>query len=35
MSTIFMEKLTLSDLGKVFSRRHFDVVFLFIPENRI
>ena len=27
--------LTLSTLGKIFSRRHFDIFFLFFPENRI
>ena len=27
--------LTLSTLGKIFSRRHFEIFFLFFPENRI
>ena len=25
--------LTLSTLGKIFSRRHFEIFFLFFPEN--
>ena len=27
--------LTLSTLGKIFSRRHFEIFFLFFSENRI
>ena len=27
--------LTLSTLGKIFSRRHIEIFFLFFPENRI
>ena len=27
--------LTLSILGKIFSRQHFEILFLFFPENRI
>ena len=27
--------LTLSTLGKIFSRQHFEIFFLFFPENRI
>ena len=27
--------LTLSTLGKIFSRRYFEIFFLFFPENRI
>ena len=29
------DALTLSTLGKIFSRRHFEIFFLFFPENRI
>ena len=29
------KNLTLSTLGKIFSRRHFEIFFLFFPENRI
>ena len=32
---IFSGFLTLSTLGKIFSRRHFEIFFLFFPENRI
>ena len=28
-------QLTLSTLGKIFSRQHFEVFVLFFPENRI
>ena len=30
-----MNPLTLSTLSKIFSRRHFEIFFLFFPENRI
>ena len=29
------DSLTLSTLGKIFSRQHFEIFFLFFPENRI
>ena len=29
------ELVMLSTLGKIFSRRHFEILFLFFPENRI
>ena len=30
-----MTHLMLSMLGKIFSRQHIEIVFLFFPENRI
>ena len=34
-ATAVIGALTLSTLGKIFSRRHFEIFFLFFPENRI
>ena len=35
MRELFVQTLTLSTLGTIFSRRHFEIFFSFFQENRI
>ena len=35
MSDLFVQTVTLSTLGKIFNRRHFEIFFSFFQENRI
>ena len=35
MRDLFLQTITLSTLGKIFSRRHFEIFFSFFQENRI
>ena len=35
MCDLFLQTITLSTLGKIFSRRHFEIFFSFFQENRI
>ena len=35
MHNMFVQTITLSTLGKIFNRRHFEIFFSFFQENRI
>ena len=35
MRALFVQTITLSTLGKIFNRRHFEIFFSFFQENRI
>ena len=35
MHDLFVQTITLSALGKIFSRQHFEIFFSFFQENRI